>query len=353
MITAGDRAFVVPADLPGPSGGLTYNRRVLQTWRSQGLAVTEEPVSGAWPSPDEPARQELAHTLHRYRSVLVDGIIASAAPEEIAQAQAAGVEVSVLMHLPLPAETGLDAAQQRRVTARERRALEHAAQVVCTSEWARRDVAERYGALPLAVAAPGCDAAPLACGSAPPHILFLGSVSERKNPLLLLRALEPLQSLDWSLTIGGPRGADRRYAEAVASAAHQFADRISLPGPLAGKSLEQVWDRTDLLVLPSLAETYGMVVTEALARGIPAVVGAGTGAQEALTGARDPLRTDPTALPGAAVDPSDETAWTAVLEEWLGNEALRRHWRTNAVADRDRLRPWSETAKNLSTALRW
>jgi glycosyltransferase involved in cell wall biosynthesis len=353
MMAAADRAFVVPADLPGPSGGLNYNRRVLQIWRSQGLAVAEEPVSGAWPSPDEQARQELAHTLRRHRSVLVDGIIASAAPDEIAQAQAAGVEVSVLMHLPLPAEIGLDAIQQRRVAASERRALGHAARVICTSEWARCDVAERYGALPLAVAAPGCDAAPLACGSAPPHILFLGSVSGRKNPLLLVRALEPLKNLDWSVTIAGPPGADRQYAEAVASAAHQFAGRITLPGPLAGDSLEQVWNRTDLLVLPSLAETYGMVVTEALARGIPAVVGAGTGAQEALTAAQDPLRTDLTALPGAAVDPTDETAWTAVLGEWLGRDALRRQWRTNAVADRDRLRPWSETAKNLSTALRW
>jgi glycosyltransferase involved in cell wall biosynthesis len=353
MMAAADRAFVVPADLPGPSGGLNYNRRVLQIWRSQGLDVAEEPVSGAWPFPDEQARQELAHTLRRHCSVLVDGIIAAAAPDEIAQAQAAGVEVSVLMHLPLPAEIGLDAGQQRRVTASERRALEHAAQVICTSEWARRDVADRYGALPLAVAAPGSDPAPLAYGSAPPHLLFLGSVSGRKNPLLLLRALEPLKNLDWSLTIAGPPGADRQYAEAVTSAAHQFAGRIALPGPLAGDSLEQVWERTDLLVLPSLVETYGMVVTEALARGVPAVVGAGTGAQEALTAAQDPVRTGLPALPGAAVDPTDKNAWTAVLGDWLRTDALRRQWRTNAVADRDRLRPWSETAKNLSTALRW
>lgn len=349
-----DRSFVVPADLPGPSGGLNYNRRVLQVWQEQGLAVTEEALGGAWPYPDEQARDALARCLLRYESVLVDGIIASAAPDELAQARAAGVEISVLMHLPLPAETGISEDQRRAAEASERRALQHATQVVCTSQWARKDVTARYGRLPTTVAAPGCDEAPVAHGSRPPHMLFLGSISPRKNPLLLLEALAPLECLAWKLTIAGPTGPDPRYADAVAAAACRFPGVVDLAGPLTGESLERTWDSTDLLVLPSLAETYGMVVTEAIARGVPVVVGAGTGAEEALAAAHHLVhRVAPSALPGTAVDPADRTAWTATLRRWLTQDDLRRQWRSNAAVDRDRLRPWSETAKILHTALRW
>ena len=55
-----------------------------------------------------------------------------------------------------------------------------------------------------------------------------------------------------------------------------------VPGILVGQALDQKWDTADLLVLTSRIETYGLVVVEALARGIPAVVSAGTGAVEAL-----------------------------------------------------------------------
>ncbi len=349
-----DRAFIVPADLPGPSGGLNYNRRVLQSWHQHGLHVAEEPITGRWPNPDQHAKRALAQCLFRYRSVLVDGIIASAAPDELARARAAGVEVSVLMHLPLPAETGLSEDQRRSAQETEHQALQQATRVVCTSQWAQRDVTARYGKLPTAVAAPGCDASPLARGSLPPRMLFLGTISPRKNPRLLLQALAALDRVPWRLTIAGPPGPDPNYTADVAAAASRLPGRVDLVGPLTGESLEKTWDATDLLVLPSLVETYGMVVTEAIARGVPALVGAGTGAEEALAAAQDPARrADYSALPGMAVDPTDPQAWSAALGQWLTLGDLRRRWRSNASVDRDRLRPWSETAETLHTALRW
>ena len=59
-----------------------------------------------------------------------------------------------------------------------------------------------------------------------------------------------------------------------------------------------------------LAETYGLVVTEALARGIPAVVSAG-GPAEALGNVLQGQQ------PGALVAPADTDQLAQVLRHWL------------------------------------
>ncbi|MGJ9407255.1 glycosyltransferase family 4 protein [Nesterenkonia aurantiaca] len=358
-------AFLVPADLPGPSGGLTYNHRVLTQWRAMGLDVEEVPVPGAWPNPSPEDRQVLAHHLAQHRQVLLDGIIGSAAPAELRTAVASGAQISVLVHLPLAAESGLSPEEAQRLTRSERAALGAAHSIVCTSAWARDDLRARYGLDQVAVAEPGVDRAALAPGSTAPRLLFLGAVTPRKNPLGLLAALaqlseptghpEPTGSPGppWSAVIAGPEGQDPAYAAAVrAAAAAQPHGCVSVIGPAAGPRLETLWSETDLLVLPSLAETYGMVVTEALAHGIPALVGAGTGAQDALRGDPDGSRAElPT--PGAALDPQDLRAWSTLLRDWLSDASLRQQWRDAAQAHRARLRSWSHAAQDLRTAIEW
>ena len=230
---AAQRAFIVPGDLPGPSGGSTYNRHMMEIWDREGLAVAEEQLAGAWPHPDDAARKTLGELLGRYREVLIDGIIASAAPEQMAQAQAGGVQVTVLMHLPLPAETGLTTAQQIAAAAVEHRALQHAALVVCTSEWAQREVASRYGSLPTAVAVPGADTAPVSHGSSPPRLLFLATIIPER-PADAAAGPSAAEHHQWQLTVAGPDGSDPEYVRAVDSAAQHYAGRAALPGPLPG-----------------------------------------------------------------------------------------------------------------------
>ncbi|MCH8566511.1 glycosyltransferase family 4 protein [Nesterenkonia sp. LB17] len=346
-------AFIVPADLPGPSGGLAYNQRVLAQWRTMGLDVEEVPVPGAWPRPAPADRRILAQRLRQHRRVLIDGIIASAAPEELRVAAAAGTRVAMLVHLPLPAESGLTPGEQQRLAAGEAAAVSAAHVVVCTSGWAHDDLQSRYGLGQVSVAEPGVDPAALAAGSLPARLLFLGAVTPRKNPLGLLQALGVLTALPWSVVIAGPEGQDPGYAGRVRAAADALPDgRAAVIGPVSGQQLETLWGETDLLVLPSLAETYGMVVTEALARGIPALVGAGTGAQDALcgdpTGPRSELPT-----PGAALDPYDPSAWSDLLRAWSSDAHLRQQWRRAAQAHRARLRTWSHAAQDLRTAIEW
>ena len=347
------QAFIVPADLPGPSGGLTYNQRVLAHWRASGLDVAEVAVPGGWPHPSPADREMLAQRLAQHPQVLVDGIIGSAAPEELAFAAAAGTQIAMLVHLPLPAESGLSPEQRRRLAASECAAVNAAHTIVCTSGWAREDLQARYGLDTATGAEPGGAPAGLAAGSMPPRALFLGALTPRKNPLGLLQTLTELPELPWTAVIAGPEGQDPGYAGQVRAAAEALPEgRAAVIGAVGGSRLETLWGETDLLVLPSLAETYGMVVTEALARGIPALVGAGTGAQDALRGDAQGPRAELSA-PGDALDPRDLHAWSATLRDFFSDASLRQQWRGAAQAHRARLRTWSHAAQDLRTAIEW
>ncbi|MFE7629716.1 glycosyltransferase family 4 protein [Kocuria sp. NPDC057446] len=345
---------VVPDDAGRPTGGSLYDRRLVAALGALGRPARLVPVAGDWPAPDGAARARLRRALGApapSRSVLLDGLVGCAAPEAVGHAVRSGVPVHLLVHLPLPAETGLDPAAAADLARREAAALAAATGVLTPSAWAARDLLRRYGTADAAVAEPGVQRGPVAAGSRPPRLTCLASLTPRKNQLLLLEALAPLAGLDWTLDLVGPAG-DAAHVDALRAAVEAFPDpgRVRCPGPLEGAALARQWARTDLLLLPSTVETYGMVVTEALAQGVPAVVAAGTGAVEALDGTPAP-RGAAGARAGAALDPADPSAWTAALEEWLTGPALRARWRSAALARRERLRGWEDTARDVLAAI--
>jgi glycosyltransferase involved in cell wall biosynthesis len=225
--------------------------------------------------------------------------------------------------------------------------------VVVTSHWSAADLRRRYAVPRLSVAVPGAAPAPPARGSEPPHLLVLGTLTPVKNHLTAVAALEQVADLDWTAAFVGPPSPDAGYAGRLAQrvAGSPVADRVELPGVLTGEDLERQWQRTDLLLVPSLVETYGLVVTEALAHGIPCLVAAGTGAVEALAGSGPGPDVDQDELAGAAVDPGDPAAWAAALRAWATDPGLRDRWRHAAADRRDHLRPWRDTAEDLWAAV--
>lgn len=228
-------------------------------------------------------------------------------------------------------------ARRHDLAERERAAVHACTRVVATSRTAAADLTRRYGRTDIEVAAPGVDPAPLSPGSTPPLILCLASLTPRKNHAALAAALGHLRDRSWTATFAGPaddHATVARVREALTAAG--VADRVDLPGAVTGDALQELWSRADVLVLPSLAETYGLVVTEALARGIPVVVNAGTGAVEAL-------RDGPGADPGLVVDANDPRALADALMAVMDDPT----WRGRARSRRASLRGWRETAERL------
>jgi len=120
---------------------------------------------------------------------------------------------------------------------------------------------------------------------------------------------------------------------------------VEFAGPLTGDALEAAYTGSDLLVLPSRAETYGMVVTEALARGIPVAATEVGGVPEALGLDADGRR------PGMLVPPGDPVALAVALRRWLTDTALRDRLRRSARARREGLAGWEEAARGMAAVL--
>jgi glycosyltransferase involved in cell wall biosynthesis len=147
---------------------------------------------------------------------------------------------------------------------------------------------------------------------APPRILSVSRHDPRKGVDVLLLALGRLaaEGLDFSATLVGPGRllqAHRRLAADLG-----LAERVSIPGRV--DDVAPYFERADVFVLPSLAESSGSVsVLEALRAGIAIVASACDGVPEDLTDGVDAL----------LVEPDDPSALAGALRALLTDRARR------------------------------
>lgn len=324
-----------------PSGGNTYDRRLCEVLRGSARPVQVVEVAGGWPWSKEVGRDALEAALRELPDgslVVVDGLLASKLPRVMVPASTR-LRVVLLMHMPV----GGDA---------ECAVVRAASAVVTPSAWCRTWLLGAHGLDPsrVHVAQPGVDATPAIAGRpAGGRLLCVGAVTPDKGQDMLLAALVRVADLSWSCSCIGPVTVAPRFAAELRREARRagLASRFTLPGPRPVHELGEVYAESDVLVVASRSETYGMVVTEALARGLPVIaVGVG-GVPEALDGdTRDGTR------PGILVPPGDVTALAPALRRWLSNASLRDSLRSAAIERRAHLEGWSVTAERVERVLR-
>nr|WP_256515496.1 glycosyltransferase family 4 protein [Alsobacter ponti] len=329
------------------TGGYAYDRRLLELLPAHGLAVRHLRLPGSFPFASV---ADLSESYYRLRTtppdavLLIDGLAYGALTDLVLKD--VDRTMVALVHHPLALETGLNDRQQRALRHSETAALARAARVIVTSPTTAAILASDYGVAPerIAVAEPGTDRAPIARGSVSGGaMLAVGAVSPRKGYGVLVEALAALRDLDWSLVIVGsleraPEEA-ARLADAVRE--HGLSERIRLAGELDEAALAAAWDEADLFVAPSLFEGYGMVLGEAMARGLPIVCTTG--------GAASATAPDDAAL---KVTPGDAPALAAALRRVLGDAALRRRMAEASRLAGERLPRWDDTARIVADALR-
>jgi glycosyltransferase involved in cell wall biosynthesis len=333
-----------------PSGGNTYDRHLCRGLSSIGWTVQEHAVPGFWQRPAAASFAALADVVEEIPEdsvVLLDGLIASTAPEVLAR-QARRLRLVVLVHMPLGHRGSDDQADDAR--SREHAVLLDAAAVVTTSTWARRRLLELY-ALPadrVHVAEPAVERADLASGTAAGgELLCVAAVTFDKGHGVLLDALAAAADLRWHCVCVGSLDRDPPFVEDLLrrTADRGLGDRVSFPGPRTGADLDRSYASADLVVLASRVETYGMVVTEALARGLPVLSTDVGGLPETLGHSAHGIR------PGQLVPPEDPAALGTALRAWLCDPELRARLRRAARERRESLCGWSTTASVVAGVL--
>lgn len=338
--------LVVPGRIDARTGGSIYDRRVADGLRDRGWSVRAVELDPGFPFPTPGALRHAAaafDSIDDGATVIVDGLALSVLAD-VAERAASRLTIVALIHLPLAWDIGLGAAAPTFADG-EARALACASLIVTTGQ-PTVHMLSRYN-LPrerVVVIEPGTDRKPLSGGSTgdPVRLLCVATLNPLKGHELLLGALAALSDVPWRLLCAGNLTRDpdtvtrvRRLIEGS-----RLGDRITLAGELDEDRLDREFAQSDLFVLATRQETYGMAVAEALAHGVP-VISTATGAIPQLVG-RDA---------GIVVPPGDERALTVALQRVLTDGALRDRLRAGARQARGRLATWDDTVDRMATAL--
>ena len=341
--------FAIPGKLDTPTGGYIYDRMVVNGLRDSGWQVDVVSLGEGFPTPQESTRQhalDLLASLPHPSPVIIDGLAYGVMPEARKHLHPAN-PIIALVHHPLALETGLSSEQAHLFKANETLALSLSAQVIVTSPSTGRELIEHYcvDEKNLTVVRPGTDRASryaaLTSGRTV-RLLSVGAIVPRKGFISLVQALKPLAHLDWSLSIVGDptRSADTTRALSQTIEQVGLEGRIMMLGTLARSDLERLYVESDVFVLASEHEGYGMAYAEAIAHGLPVI---GT-----LAGAI------PDTVPkeaGLLVEPGSIEGLSLALERMISDVALRHRLAAGARQVAASLPTWADATGLFESVL--
>ncbi len=119
----------------------------------------------------------------------------------------------------------------------------------------------------------------------PIELLFVGALIPRKGLHTLISALATLDPGIWYLTVAGDQNRDYRYLKALH---RQIADagivgRVSLLGQISDPHLAALFRHSQVLIVPSSLEGFGISYVEGMGFGLPAIASQRGGAMEIVS----------------------------------------------------------------------
>ncbi|MEO1544325.1 MAG: glycosyltransferase family 4 protein [Pseudomonadota bacterium] len=338
--------FAIPGDLATQTGGYAYDRRLMKELPALGVEVHHLGLPDGFPNPsvrDVDETVKALQTTPEAATILIDGLAFGALPKSaVAQINR---RLVALIHHPLALEAGLSDADKNRLVSLERDALSLADRVIATSPTTADVLSGDYGVegTLITVAEPGTDPAQRATGTAMPlQLLCVGAVSPRKGYDILIEALRPMSEQSWRMTIAGALDRDPKTSAKLERLIEDsgFSEQITLAGVVVPATLDKLYESADLFVMPSLYEGYGMVLAEAMARGLPIVCTTGGAAAETVP--------DAAAL---KVPPGDIAALSRALADAMADKKLRARLADAAWDAGRKLPTWQETARRVAAAI--
>jgi len=336
--------FAIPGDKDQRTGGYLYNANVLAELNAAALTVSYLRLPDSFPVPSEPDLRQAYGLLADIPSdvpIIVDGLALGAMnPNEVASIKA---PIIALVHHPLGLETGLAKDDAARLIANERAVLAHAAHVIVTSGHTAATLIADFdvSADRLTTALPGFARPAIARSpSAPPLILTVGLLTQRKGHDVLLDALAQVTDLDWRAEVVG-RAHDPAVAQALLqqSTDLDLDQRVAFRGEIGEGELQASYASATVFALATRYEGYGMVLSEAMLHGLP-IVSCSVGAvPETVSDA------------GCLVPPDDPGAFADALRSILTDPKVAATHSKRAFELAKDLPTWQETAATVEDVI--
>jgi glycosyltransferase involved in cell wall biosynthesis len=162
--------------------------------------------------------------------------------------------------------------------------------VISVSHYTRRIICERYGIDPGKITVVHNAAAGTQTGqskektqrSGGQNVLFLGRITYQKGPEYFVKAAAIVREAlpDVRFVMAGDGDLAPRIRELVAEL--NLEDRFLFAGFLDGAEVEQMFNMSDLYVMPSVSEPFGIAPLEAILCNVPVIISRQSGVSEVL-----------------------------------------------------------------------
>lgn len=161
-------------------------------------------------------------------------------------------------------------------------------------------------------------------------VLFLGRMTMQKGPEYFLKAAAKALKFLPDIRIVMAGSGDKLEEMIDLAAELGIADRTFFTGFLKGDDIQRIFKMTDLFVLSSIAEPFGLVVLEAIKSGVPCLVSNRAGVAEVLSHVLKVNFWDIDDMADKMVSVLKHNALHQNLKEFSESEANEITWRKTA-----------------------
>ncbi|MDE5635336.1 MAG: glycosyltransferase [Muribaculaceae bacterium] len=172
----------------------------------------------------------------------------------------------------------------------ERDGMIHADHIITVSNLTRRTVIEKYGIDPAKVTTVHNAVVPLSedllNASAPKPkekvVTFLGRITMQKGPEYFVEAAAKVLKNNHNVRFVMAGSGDMMDKMITLAAERGIADRFHFPGFQKGKQVYEMLSASDVYVMPSVSEPFGISPLEAMQMGVPSIISKQSGCAEIL-----------------------------------------------------------------------
>lgn len=172
----------------------------------------------------------------------------------------------------------------------EKDGMNNADHIITVSDLTRRTVIDKYGIDPAKVTTVHNAVIPLSDEllnlkrreGKDKVITFLGRITMQKGPEYFVEAAAKVLQKNKKVRFVMAGGGDMEAAMIRLAAKRNIADRFHFTGFLRGKDVYQMFRDSDVYVMPSVSEPFGISPLEAMEMGVPSIISKQSGCAEIL-----------------------------------------------------------------------